>query len=569
MDTRRLTWMRLAAFFVFILIFLGISGGPARAEVDPTTISVRTPASDKMGNDLFAPSSRRGSRDWSNDPTVVRSRFVDVNASLLSGMDGMAAAALPGASILALNLFDDVAFSAALERLDPLASGGFTWVGRLETVDRSLVTFVVKDGMVTGNIGLPGGVMYQVRYAGNGVHAVREIDQSMFPPEAEPISVEMRPEIQDSGMRDPAVAGDDGSSIDVLVVYTPLARESAGQTSAAIEAEIDLAVSETNSSYENSGINQRLNLVHTAEVSYTETTNFSDALYRVTNPSDGYMDEVHSLRDTYCADEVVLIVGTGSYCGVAWVMNYVSSGFQSNAFAVVALSCATGYYSFGHELGHNMGAQHDWYESSATQPYPYSHGYVNTQDRWRTVMAYNAECYDSGFNCTRIPYWSNPNVTYGGDPMGVPEGEAEAADNRKTLNNTAATVANFRQSCSGAPPDAAVPISPIGTISETNPAYSWSSAPDSTVYYLSITGPTGNVIEANYSAAEVCSGDVCSVASPASLETGDNSWKIQTWNSFGFGPWSSETPFTVSLDGQGEPLNRVLLVLLNLLMEEN
>ena len=54
-------------------------------------------------------------------------------------------------------------------------------------------------------------------------------------------------------------------------------------------------------------------------------------------------------------------------------------------------------------------------------------------------------------------YWSNPGVTYGGVPMGVAEGTSTFcsqgvsapncdADNHETLNNTAYTVANFRQS---------------------------------------------------------------------------------------------------------------------------
>ncbi len=61
-------------------------------------------------------------------------------------------------------------------------------------------------------------------------------------------------------------------------------------------------------------------------------------------------------------------------------------------------------------------------------------------------MAYNTECSDHGFYCPRLQYWSNPDVLYEGVPMGVPEGSPYPADNRKTLNNTAYAVANFRVS---------------------------------------------------------------------------------------------------------------------------
>ena len=68
------------------------------------------------------------------------------------------------------------------------------------------------------------------------------------------------------------------------------------------------------------------------------------------------------MRNTYKADEVVLIgegYGTGSgACGIAWLMSGNNPSFAPNAYAVVDRTCATGYYSFGHEMGHNMGLNH-------------------------------------------------------------------------------------------------------------------------------------------------------------------------------------------------------------------
>jgi hypothetical protein len=151
------------------------------------------------------------------------------------------------------------------------------------------------------------------------------------------------------------------------------------------------------------------------------------------------------------------------YCGIAYFMDSVSPAFDDWAFAVVELDCAATYYTFGHELGHNMSARHDWYMDAAQTPYTYSHGYANPAGSWRTMMAYNDGCAAVGTNCTRIPNWSNPAVSYAGQPTGVPEGTSTScttgapypycdADNAKTLNKTAYTVANFRQSLS--PPTA-------------------------------------------------------------------------------------------------------------------
>ena len=71
------------------------------------------------------------------------------------------------------------------------------------------------------------------------------------------------------------------------------------------------------------------------------------------------MDNVHVMRDTYGADAAVLIVNNSGSCGIAYVMQGVNTSFASYAFAVVSRTCATGYYSFGHELGHVMGSGHD------------------------------------------------------------------------------------------------------------------------------------------------------------------------------------------------------------------
>ena len=295
---------------------------------------------------------------------------------------------------------------------------------------------------MAGNIRFDG-KFYEVRPLGDGLHAIREIDQSAFPEEdcAPPIEEPSAKSTKSQVISPTSPSSDNGSLIDVLVVYTQQAANASGD----ISAEIQLAVDETNQSYSNSSINPRIRLVHAAQVAYTETGDIGTDVTRLKNPSDGYMDLVPSLRDQYHADMVVLIVENGgAYCGIAYaIMSPVSASFEDEAFCVVVRQCATGYYSFGHELGHLQSARHDWYvDPTNNSPFTYNHGYVSPLNNWRTVMAYSNAC--SG--CPRVQYWSNPNVSYGGLPMGIPEGQFQAADNHKTLNNTALTVANFRTS---------------------------------------------------------------------------------------------------------------------------
>ena len=202
-------------------------------------------------------------------------------------------------------------------------SGSYTWIGYLDGIEQSQVTLVVKDEVMSGNITLSD-VFYQVRYMGDGVHAIYRIDQSAFPSEKEPVSMDIPHE---RSFPDTAMA-DDGSVIDVLVVYTGAALAVAGGTTA-MGTLIDLAVAETNTGYGNSNIAQSVNLVHTAEVSYDESGfNWSTTLSRLRSTTDGYMDNAHTLRDAYSADEVVLIVNNTGYCGIGYLYSVASTAFS-------------------------------------------------------------------------------------------------------------------------------------------------------------------------------------------------------------------------------------------------
>ena len=86
------------------------------------------------------------------------------------------------------------------------------------------------------------------------------------------------------------------------------------------------------------------------------------------------------------ADIAVLLTNSGDSCGIAY-FDTIQYGIN---LGVVQRSCATGYYSLGHEIGHMFGAQHNR-ETGATNPtYPAAFGYlmrppVNSDKR--TIMA--------------------------------------------------------------------------------------------------------------------------------------------------------------------------------------
>ncbi|HUR22176.1 MAG TPA: M12 family metallo-peptidase [Vicinamibacterales bacterium] len=418
------------------------------------------------------------------DRSVMRSRLVSLDV-----------AALPNPRVrplmarepsLSLELFPDVFIVAVFDRFDPNTSG-VTWVGHVENVAGSSVTLSYSNRLMTGSIVMPGGAFHirpaaedvraANRQATGEVHVIAQVDQAALPREAEPIVPTFSPEvIAAAATRDTAMA-DSASFIDVLVVYTAVAQAAQGGATGMTNL-INLGVSETNTTYANSGVTQRVRLVGTSLVPYVETGAFSTNLNNLRFGLSG-LNGVLALRDQLKADLVMMLVHPvgADACGIGFIMQTVNTSFESAGYSVTDTICVSPGLTMPHEWGHNMGANHDWFVSSSTLPYSYAHGYNNTKpgQRWRTVMSYNDACAVQGFNCTRLLAWANPdyrlnplctggsfvcaaNLWYlPGEPMGIPGGTKTTcttgsltnndcdADDHRTLNNTALTVANLRQ----------------------------------------------------------------------------------------------------------------------------
>jgi Metallo-peptidase family M12 len=203
--------------------------------------------------------------------------------------------------------------------------------------------------------------------------------------------------------------------IDVIVAYTKAA--ASGYANLRREV-IEPAIEAGNESFQMSGIGQvRLRLVHAYQTDYVESGDQFVHLWRFADRGDGYMDEIHELRDRYRADVAVLVVDDADGCGQATRVQ----ADEDDAFAVVHHACAKANFSLVHEIGHLLGASHE-------------RGYVHGND-WRDIMSYKANCG----GCPRLPVWSNPNVLV----RGVPAGSA-GHDNARVIAENGLRVAAFR-----------------------------------------------------------------------------------------------------------------------------
>jgi peptidyl-Asp metalloendopeptidase len=353
---------------------------------------------------------------------------------------------------LNLNVPVGTEFPVVLRRIERRSEKDYSWIGMVTGKMPGTATFVVRDGQVSGTI-RPGNEIYMVEPLGAGLHAIIKIDPTKFPPEHPPTHQHGSQSGTDTGSSaadlptseqpaspplSPVTATP--TQIDVIVAYTAAAKAQHDDMSGLIQTAVD----EANTSYADSGVNLRLRLVHNYQTSYTESTSFSTDLSRFRTPNDQYMDEIHTRRNQHNADVAILIVDNDGACGLATTINATTA---SQAFAVVYWDCATGYFSFAHEIGHLQACRHNPEADSSTTPYGYGHGYLNTDGGWRTIMAYNDANNCPGGNCTRVQCWSTPLRIYhcAQNPAnGTAMGTAATHDCARVLNNTRTRIAAFR-----------------------------------------------------------------------------------------------------------------------------
>lgn len=393
-----------------------------------------------QGRSLLSPSSETQvvPKAAAVDRTVVRQRPIAVD---LAAMERQSNAREP----LTLEFFDGTSLVIVATKVESRGQGNFTYFGKVRGNPKSEAILTVVGGHLTAMITLqePRGQSkaYRVESQPGIGHWLQELDPHAYPADHPPGSEALTAPPGPKSMSDPGpskgevdLKADTGDFIDLLVVYSNQTATAAGT---AISSQIQAAIDAANTSFANSGIKTRLRLAYHGPAHYDESGDFQTDLNRLRYNNDGHMDAIHTLRDSYAADLVSMFIENGTYCGIG---NLGPSA--SAAFTVVNRGCATGNYSFAHEIGHNFGARHDTYVDASTSPYAYGHGYAYTTGKWRTVMAYNNACTAAGTSCTRVGYWSNPNVLYGGVPMGT----SSSADNARVFNANAYTVANFRVS---------------------------------------------------------------------------------------------------------------------------
>ena len=156
----------------------------------------------------------------------------------------------------------------------------------------------------------------------------------------------------------------------------------------------------------------------------------------------------------------------------------VNPGFAPNAFSVVERACMTGYYSFGHELGHNMGlATHARTDPWARAPTP---------TRSDTVDPATSD--GDGLRARHPgPALLEPQRDVPGQPTGIIETAPDSAYNALSLNNSRRDGPNWR-----------VADTATVTVVTPNGGESWPAGSIQTVSWSSAALSTSATIKLQY-----------------------------------------------------------------------
>jgi hypothetical protein len=213
-----------------------------------------------------------------------------------------------------------------------------------------------------------------------------------------------------------------------LVAYTAAASAEHGP---GIESAIGNAITLTNLSFRESGINVRIDAV-VRETSWVESESDAESLVTLAQ-GQGAAASMHQLRDSVAADVVLVAAVVRDGCGLA-------AGIAppaDKAFAIFQARCGSTAYSLAHEFGHLLGARHDPDEDSERRPVQFQHGYFKRGDTsgFLTVMGVRSRDRPD-----RVLRWSNPRLTF----LGGSAGSKLESDNACLLNRAAPVVARFR-----------------------------------------------------------------------------------------------------------------------------
>ncbi|MDF2179094.1 zinc-dependent metalloprotease family protein [Aliiglaciecola sp. CAU 1673] len=346
---------------------------------------------------------------------------------------------------LSFGMITEKPLQALMVRYYQREDNKLVWLGKIQGEPGSSVNLIASQTQLTGNIRTKG-KLYQLRTQADGAVVITEFvppAQAQNDVQAAPVNTPRAASSKTFNSALPLHTTSSASGfaqeadVKVLVYYS---RQALEQTPDLLDV-IDLEFIDTNQAFANSNIDASVAVVEKIQVDELTLGNdpFTDF-----SSKRGTFANVEQVREKYQAD---LVHFYPSYlrgaCGLAFYSVFPNGGTAKYwGYGATAAWC-TGNFITAHELGHNFGAAHDRHVENGGDENS-NYGYVDVENRFKTVMAYPNKCSDQGEYCETIAHFSNPEVLYNDVPTGIAVNEPEAADNAAMLNFSALSIANYQ-----------------------------------------------------------------------------------------------------------------------------
>ena len=361
--------------------------------------------------------------------------------------------------------------------------GNAMWVGGYPELGYDNVVLTLQDGHLVGRFGVPEGGTYWIRSGEDGAGRLTEGRPTGancgggIVPEAEPAVPALAASRADPPGRVNSASNHD--RLDILMLYTASAAqrlEVAGWGTPATFTQH--AIDYLNLVFQNNLVDITANMVHQEEAPALlgQRVNPLGPLAGACPRDDGACvaasREVRDLRAEHEADLVHLFFNTDAgLCGQAYAMRRwnTAENFWGRGYGITSVfgGCVDaerlvregehGQYveTFAHEIGHNLGANHDPDNTGidpadAVEPYAFGHHNFVPQPNVKSVMSYNQG--------RQQPYFSNTRERPGGFDIGV----ADQRENERAVQRTVHIATRFSDflPAPGEPPDTGEPPEP-------------------------------------------------------------------------------------------------------------
>jgi hypothetical protein len=266
-------------------------------------------------------------------------------------------------------------------------------------------------------------------------------------------------------------------------------------SAAGVEARLATLVQWANTAFANSEVAITLRLVHSVGVSYPDAGSNGTALNEITGSNGSgsvaipaSLSGIAALRNTYGADLVALVRpysnATHNGCGVAWIGGFNLSNISNAAAFGYSVTSdggdvgGSGFFcligTLAHELGHNLGLEHDRANSGSIGATRYGYGYSIPATSVGDVMSYASQDAQAFSNPALICTGVNCGFNQSGQALGIAAdapveacissgsgcaanesalctGNNQCADASRALNFVRVRVANFRATAAASP----------------------------------------------------------------------------------------------------------------------